>query len=131
MGYGPKVNNINGLYNEIYNLLENDCYFKKERETYRNLFFGNLDDGGCKNICDYIFDNGSIRKNFKRYNSEIFKLNDKIEELNVVLREKDDIIDARNARIRELDQFISNIINSKGWKMLEKLRGVKKKVLRK
>ncbi|MFR3155803.1 MAG: CDP-glycerol glycerophosphotransferase family protein [Christensenellales bacterium] len=124
MGYGPKVNNIKVLYNEIYNLLENDSYFKKEREAYRNLFFGNLDDGGCKNICDYIFDNGSIRKNFKRYNSEIFKLNDKIEELNVVLREKDEIIDARNARIRELDQFISNIINSKGWKILEKVRKI-------
>ena len=64
------------------------------------------------------------RKNFKRYNSEIFKLNDKIEELNVVLREKDEIIDARNARIRELDQFISNIINSKGWKILEKVRKI-------
>ena len=47
------------------------------------------------------------------------------------IEERGKIIDARNARIRELDQFISNIINSKGWKTLEKLREVKKKVLRK
>ena len=47
------------------------------------------------------------------------------------MKEKDKIIDARNARIRELDSFISDIINSKGWQALEKLRNIKKKILKK
>ena len=66
-------------------------------------------------------------KQKEKYEKQIKTQNEalnKIEELNVVLREKDEIIDARNARIRELDQFISNIINSKGWKLLEKIRKI-------
>ena len=126
MECGPKVDNIKDLYNEIFQLLENENYYIKERNKYRNLWFGDLKDGGCKDICDYIFDGNSIRKDFPRYNSKVLNLTEKVEVLEEISRKKDDIIDARNARIRELDDFIRQIINSKGWKFLEKMRDFKK-----
>ena len=97
----------------------------------RKLWFGNLQDGGCKQICDYIFDGNQISKNVNYYHDIEDVLENKIKLQENEIEERGKIIDARNARIRELDQFISNIINSKGWKTLEKLREVKKKVLRK
>lgn len=126
MECGPKVDNIKDLYKEIFQLLENENYYIKERDKYRNLWFGDLKDGGCKDICDYIFDGNSIRKDFPRYNSKVLNLTEKVEVLEEISRKKDDIIDARNARIRELDDFIRQIINSKGWKFLEKMRDFKK-----
>lgn len=131
MECGPKVDNIQDLYKEISELLENTEYYRKEREKFRKLWYSDLKDGGCKAICDYIFDGNHIRKDFPRYNSELLNLKDKIEKLEEESRKKDSIIDARNARIRELDLFIQNIINSKGWKFLEKVRNAKKKIYHK
>lgn len=127
---GPKVNNIKSLYLETSKLLNNNNYFYDERRKCRELWFGDATDGGCDKICDYIFDGNQISKNFYRYESKIINLQNEIKENEELMREKDSIIDARNARIRELDEFISNIINSKGWQVLEKMRNIKKKILK-
>lgn len=128
---GPKVNDFKALCIETSKLLNDNEYYSEERKKSRNLWFGNVKDGGCKEICDYVFEQYGINENFSRYDSKIFKLQDEIKDRENKMKEKDEIIDARNARIRELDTFISEIINSKGWQTLEKLRNIKKKILRK
>lgn len=95
------------------------------------MWFGNLNNGGCKKICDFVFYKNSINKKVNYYKDIEDILNDQIEQDKLLMKEKDKIIDARNARIRELDSFISDIINSKGWQALEKLRNIKKKILKK
>lgn len=97
----------------------------------KNIWFGGLENGGCEQICNFIFDKNGINKKIKYYKDIEDILNQKLENDKILMKEKDDIIDARNARIRELDAFISEIINSKGWQTLEKLRNIKKKILRK
>ena len=97
----------------------------------KNIWFGGLENGGCEQICNFIFDKNGINKKIKYYKDIEDILNQKLENDKILMKEKDDITDARNARIRELDAFISEIINSKGWQTLEKLRNIKKKILRK
>ncbi len=128
---GYKVNNIFNLLKAIDDSFNPKCEYISKLTDMKKLWFGNLKDGGCKNICDFIFKNNQISSSVKYYKDIEDILNEEIEEQKEKLREKDSIIDARNARIRELDEFISNIINSKGWQTLERLRNIKKKILKK
>lgn len=125
---GYRANTIDDLFEcliKAFNCPENI------QTDMKKLWFGNLKDGGCKNICDFLFDGNKISSNVKYYTDIEDILQEEIEKQKVKMKEKDAIIDARNARIRELDEFISNIINSKGWQTLEKLRKIKKTILRK
>lgn len=86
----------------------------------RKLFFSELENGGTKNICEFFFTNdgmlkdipiieNSSRKN-KLYERDIDCMNLQIESLE------------RN--IEEKEKEIYNITNSKGWKLLERLRKI-------
>ena len=71
----------------------------------KNLFFGNLKDGGCSNIVDYFFDkDGNLKSNIKYTYDE-----------NYVLKQE-------NLKLKE---ELDNIYNSKGYKFLEKIRKLK------
>ena len=122
---GYQANNIETLIKSIENIFSSSYSIEGTKlDEMRKLWFGNLQDGGCKQICDYIFDENQISKNVNYYHDIEDVLENKIKLQENEIEERGKIIDARNARIRELDQFISNIINSKGWKILEKIRKI-------
>lgn len=116
---GPMVYSLNELTKETRKLLEDSTYYKSERKEKKELFLGNHKDGGCKEICDLIFDGNKIRSDFPRRVSELNSLRKE----NIKLKEENRNLKNYNA---ELKDSINKIVNSKGWKMLEKLRKIKK-----
>lgn len=123
---GDKVYQIDGLLSSIDSALQSDYKPSEEYLQKRQLWFGDLKDGGCENICNYFFDGYKLNKNLVRHVDYIKLYKDRVDEVSKILDEKNEVIADRENRIKELDIFISNIINSKGWKFLEKIRGVKK-----
>lgn len=115
---GPKCTNLRELLDEIEKIFSNDAYFKKEKEYAKKLWFDDLKDGGCDKICNFIFDNdGSINNNIEYYkdsetekDKQILHLENKIEQLKTEIRKKEEVY--------------VKIINSKGWKILEKARKI-------
>ena len=121
---GVTCSDLNGLQKIIDDLIKNNLDFNYYYNQRKNLWFGNLQDGGCKQICDYLFDGNKISKNVKYYkdNEEI------LEESN---KEYKDIIDSQNETINRLtnSEIELNLMkNSKGWKLLEKARKIKNKI---
>lgn len=123
---GDKVHQIDEMLISIDNALKFEYKPSEEYLQKRKLWFGNLNDGGCENICRYFFDEYKLNRNLVRHVDSVKRYKDRVDEINKVLDEKNEVIADRENRIKELDLFISNIINSKGWKFLEKIRGVKK-----
>lgn len=118
---GVTCSDLNGLEKIIDDLIKNNLDFTYYYNQRKNLWFGNLQDGGCKQICDYLFDDNKISKNVKYYkdNEEILEKTNK---------EYKNIIDFQNETIKELNNSLielNAIKNSKGWKLLEKARKVK------
>ena len=111
---GPQCKNIESLILETGKLLKNKKYYAEERKNAKELYFGNLQDGGCKQICDFLFDGNKISSRVKHYKDIEDTLNEKIEYKDLVIKEQREQID--------------NIVNSKGWKFLEKLRNIKRKI---
>ena len=123
---GDKVHQIDGLLSSIDSALQSDYKPSEEYLQKRQLWFGDLKDGGCENICNYFFNGYKLNKDLVRRVDYIKLYKDRVDEVSKILDEKNEVIADRENRIKELDIFISNIINSKGWKFLEKIRGVKK-----
>jgi len=119
---GYKVNNINDLLDSISQSLNNNI-FKNEILEKKKLWFDDLKDGGCKKICDFFFDESSkINKNVKYYIDYEEQLENKINSLNNILNKKQFIIS-------EKDKELNLIKNSKGWKILEFIRRIKRKIM--
>ena len=59
---------------------------------------------------------------------KIEELKEKNISLSKTIDEKNEVIAQREKRIKELDDFIAQIINSKGWKFLENMRAIKGKI---
>lgn len=123
---GDKVHQIDEMLISIDNALKSEYNPSEEYLQKRKLWLGNLNDGGCENICRYFFDEYKLNKNLVKHVDSVKCYKDRVDEISKVLDEKNEVIADRENRIKELDLFISNIINSKGWKFLEKIRGVKK-----
>ena len=123
---GDKVHQIDGLLSSIDSALQSDYKPSEEYLQKKQLWFGDLKDGGCENICNYFFNGYKLNKDLVRHVDYIKLYKDRVDEVSKILDEKNEVIADRENRIKELDIFISNIINSKGWKFLEKIRGVKK-----
>lgn len=120
---GYKVNNIELLIKAIDDNFENN----KNNiiiEQKKKLWFGDLTDGGCDKICDFLFEGNTLSSNVKKYVDKEEMLKARVDELSFILDEKNDLIKKREERIKELDNFIAEIINSKGWKILEKTRKI-------
>lgn len=99
---GDEVTTLEELLTKIdYKFNNSDERIKARKK----LFFGNLNDGGCSNIVDYFFDkNGNLNKDIKYTFDE-----------NYALKQKNN----------SLQEELNNIYNSKGYKLLEKLRKVR------
>lgn len=126
---GYKANNIEDLKKGIIGSLSDDYKYKDEMELKKKLWFGNLENGGCENICDFLFnDDGSIKEGLK-VKDKLDTYTDRLERENTILKntidEKNALIAIRENRIKELDDFIAQLINSKGWRFLEKIRSIK------
>lgn len=83
----------------------------------KKLIFGNLKDGGCKEICDYIFDGNLISDRVKRF----VPLRKKYEK---IIKEKDDQISYQNERIKylmEKEQELASIKFSRSYKIAKKM----------
>ena len=117
---GPIGNDINSLCEEINKLLNDSNYYKDERDKYKKLWFGNTIDGGCDKICDFIFKDNQINPNLKKYKSELLDLKDNYESQRKIVEEQISTI----KKLTESDIELKEIKNSKGWKLLEKIRKV-------
>ena len=90
----------------------------------KKLIFGNLKDGGCKEICDYIFDGNLISNRVKRF----VPLRKKYEK---IIKEKDDQISYQNERIeylKEKEQELASIKFSRSYKIMKKISNIRKKI---
>ena len=63
---GPKFNTFDELIDEMQKLLLDSNYFKTERDEKKKLWYGTLQDGGCKQICDFLFYNNQINLKVKK-----------------------------------------------------------------
>ena len=121
---GPKVSNFMELKHSINDCLKSDNIINDEYISKRNLWFGNLSDGGCKQICDFIFDKNLISKNINYYvDSE-----EKLEVENSNLREQ---VENLSAEISSKQNELDLVLNSKGWKLLESFRKIRNKIIKK
>lgn len=94
----------------------------KKSEVLKNKekIFGNLKNGGCEDICNFLFNNNyQIKSGVVRHESNFSEMMQKIEE-------KDEKIMQLKLKLKENNFRLSQIENSKGWKLLEKLRKIMK-----
>lgn len=123
---GNLVNNIDDLLKIIDNLK----LIKRDKKL-KKIWFDDLKDGGCSIICDYFFEeSGRLKKNLNYSDSIILKqekqigcLNDKI----CKITERKDYLERLN---KQHEKELDLIYNSKSWKILEKLRRIKKSLFR-
>lgn len=111
-----KASNVNELLVTISN-----CK-KKEISRHKKIFFENLKDGGCENIINYFFTKSfKLRKNIVPYRDEYDEL---LDDYNKLLKKslKNDLV------IKDLKIKLDLVYNSKSWKILEKLRKIKRKI---
>ena len=124
---GYQVKNINQLKDGITDSFSENFKYKEEFKKKKELWFSNLKDGGCDKICDYFFDGYLLKEKLKGKGIGVVgTLKARVDELSKILDEKNEVIAQREARIKELDDFIAQIINSKGWKFLEGIRKIGK-----
>lgn len=116
---GPVVSTIEDLINETNKLLTDDNYYKKEREEKSNLMISGLKNGGCEQIYNFLFDeNGNINKNVVYYKNPENCLKRKLDET-------ENINNNLKLNLESKQEEIDMIVNSKGWRILEKVRKIK------
>lgn len=135
----------NLISSDLENLMKviNESLIKeKVLNESKELYFGNLKNGGCKNICDYFIENNQIKKTIKRYVSEEIRLENVVQELiqkEVIYKEKIDnlkIIEENYNKAtdkikelidekKQLQEIITKIYNSKSWKIISFIRNIK------
>ena len=97
-------------------------YYLNDRENKKKLWFGSLKDGGCKQICCFLFENNNISTNVKRHKSEIARLKLLEKKQKSIIQEQTQTI----KKLTESDIRLKQIEASKSWKMLEKIRNLRK-----
>ncbi len=95
---------------------------KKKVMKNKKEMFGLLKDGGCEQICNFLFENFNISTNIKRYKSELLEVKKKSSIQEEIIKEQIKTIE----KLTESDIRLKEIENSKSWKILEKLRSLKK-----
>lgn len=116
----------NGVYCDTYEkLIEliNLNMDKKVISNNRKLIYGDLKDGGCDRICDFLFEENQIRPNIERYKSKILRLKKENKNLKNIVNEQVETI----KKLTESDIELKQIKNSKSWILLEKIRKIKNK----
>ena len=103
--------------------LINSVIHKKYKSKNKELMYGKLEDGGCKQICDYLFDGTKVSKNIKRHSSIEQELKEKNSYLEGICILQDNDI----KKLTERDIRLTEIENSKTFIALEKMRKIKMK----
>lgn len=116
---GYKVCNLSDLKKSINNCLEENYKFNNEMKEKKKLWFSNLNDGGCNNICNFLFKDDKLSENVKYYV-------DREEELEYEVKDNEYKINNLNIEIENLNRELNKVFNSKGWKFLERVRKIKK-----
>lgn len=98
------------------------CIGKNKIQKNKKDLFGNLKDGGCKQICDFLFENFNISPDVKKYKSELFELKNKVDSQKDIIKEQINTIE----KLTESDIRLKEIENSKIWKMMENIRKLKR-----
>lgn len=111
------------ISNTISELLEkiDKCIYSKTINQKKNLWFSDLKDGGCKKLCNFLFENDRISKKVEYYKDSELELERK-------LKEKELEVELKNKEIEKKNSEIEKMMNSKGWKYLEKMRKIKSKI---
>ena len=84
----------------------------------KKIWFQNTNSGGCEKICDFIFDGYKVKKDLPRYKS----LNMKVKEKTKKLEQEKEKLQAEINRLEGIELEFQQIIHSKSWKVLEKIR---------
>ncbi len=132
---GPTALNLEELKNNILELLNNNTYYQKERQNFRNLMFNKDVSNIAKDIFEYFFDTNTFKIKHKPYASIISKLSKKNMQL-VENEEKDkEQIDLLNKQNYELSEELTKlyqerdiIFNSRSWKLFNLVQKIKKGV---
>ena len=115
---GPKCDNIEMLKIEMKKLLDDNNYYKSERESKKKLWFANTIDGGCDKLCDFLFDDSKISKNVVIHKSKTLALREEVKRLNGIIDEQINTI----KKLTESDIRLKEIEGSKTWRTIEKVR---------
>ena len=127
------VDNINDFIKLSNKYLKGIGLNKEDFIKRKQLYFGNLKDGGCKNICEYFFDDGKLSKklsheiNYEELNKA---LKYDIDLLHKEIINKDNQIHSQDKIIKELYESkirLEQIEKSKAWRVLEKTRRIFKR----
>lgn len=121
---GFHVSNINELINSIDNSFNNEVVKSDNYLEKKKLWFDDLCDGGCENICNFLFDGNRISSRVKYH----VDYEEKLELENIYLKEK---VSSFQCELETRKKYIDSIVNSRGWRFLEKMRVLKRKVFRK
>jgi CDP-glycerol glycerophosphotransferase (TagB/SpsB family) len=107
------TDNYNDLVNKINSLINKKSVLKNKKFIY-----GDLKDGGCDKICDFLFDNNKISSRVVRYRSQLVKLNEENKQMKYQIEEQTNTI----KKLTESDIELKQIKNSKSYKIIEKIR---------
>ena len=125
---GPLIKTFENLKVEIDNLIKNKDYYSKERKMFVDLMFYKTKKDNCKRFCQYFFDKKRdiLEESRKLKSKEYRKIcENKIQELQL----KNEKIEELKYLNEELKQRLFQLENSKGWKIIEKIRKIKNKIL--
>lgn len=127
---GPYINDLDSFKLEIKKLLTDKKYFSKERKKYTKLVFENNTKDISKRICKTIFDPTfhiepkEIKKSYNDILDENNIYNKKLKEIEEENKKLSLEIENEKALVYDLTKNLETIYNSKGWKILEKIRKV-------
>ena len=121
---GNDVSNIKQLLDKMEIYLKKGKYKNKMKE----IWFGNLKDGGLEQICNYFFTtNGSINNQIKLGDNLTFIQHKKIDDLNEKNKKLNLDNDFLKRKNKQQENELNLIYNSKSWKLMEKIRKIKNK----
>ena len=115
---GLSANDFNGFIKCIdtafsTNINENDLYNNK-----RHLWLDNCKNGGCKKICDYIFDGCKISDRVRYHEDIVQKYKTIIKDQNSKIDSSLKTISSQKLIITQQSEQLNNIVNSKRWKFI-------------
>lgn len=120
---GPSIKNFDNFKYEISKLLNDKTYYSTQRKLFVELTFQKNVKNISKNICKYLFESDFDMSS----NSKNILMNDidfKYKKLLAENNNKQRQINALKSEIQDLKQKLNMILNSKGWKIMEKIRKI-------
>ena len=117
------ISTLDELINKLNYYLSTSYKFDDYFYEKKKLWIDSLKNGGCDKICDFVFDEYSVSKKLVRNKCEVSILKNEIRKRENIINEQIDTI----KKLTESDIRLKEIENSKGWKLLEKIRKTKRR----